>query len=86
MRKSLAEVLQKPERGVENPYWSFTVSYKLRILSYWIEKRVACGPTRVCELTREEVAYHFKVPAANLSQWMKEAGEGKFVAMKAGQR
>jgi len=64
----------------------YTVSYKLQILSYWIEKRVACGPTRVRERTREEVAYHFKVPAANLSRWRKGEGEEKFVAMKAGQR
>ena len=85
-RKPLAEILRKPERRVENPYRSYTVSYKLRILSYWIETRVACAPTRVRELTREEVAHHFKVPAANLSRWKKEEREGKFAAMKAGQK
>lgn len=85
-RKPLAEILQKPERRVENPYRSYTVSYKLRILSYWIQTRVACGPTRVRELTREEVAHHFKIPASNLSRWRKEEKEGKFAAMKAGQK
>ena len=85
-RKTLAERLQKPERHVENPYWSYTVSYKLRILSYWIQTRVPCSLTRVRELTREEVAHYFRVPAANLSWWRKEERDGKFTAMKARQR
>ena len=33
-RKPLAEVLQSAKREVSNPYQSYTVSYKLRVLSY----------------------------------------------------
>ena len=38
---------------------------------------------KVHEPTQEKVAYHFKVPAANVSRWRKEEKEGKFAAMRA---
>jgi len=63
-----------------------TVSYKLRVLSYWMQTQIPCGLTKVREPTREEIAYNFKIPAANLLRWRKEKKEGKFTAMKADER
>ena len=34
VRKPLSEVLRRPQKEVTNPYRSYTVSYKLRVLSY----------------------------------------------------
>ncbi|RPA95695.1 hypothetical protein L873DRAFT_1296168 [Choiromyces venosus 120613-1] len=85
-RKPLTKILRKPKKAAENPYRSYTVSYKLRVLSYWIGTRIRCSPTKVRELTQEEVAAYFKVPASNLSRWRIEEKEGKFKQQKAGQR
>jgi len=85
-RKPLVEVLRLPSKVVTNPYHSYTVSYKLRVLSYWAGAKMPCGPTKVREPTREEVAYRFKVPAGNQSRWKKEEAAGKFKDQKAGQR
>lgn len=84
--KSFADVLQCPKKQVSNPYRSYTVRYKLRVLSYWIAAEKPCGPTRVQEPTREEVAFWFKVPAGNLTRWRKEEEQGKFIAQRADQR
>lgn len=85
-RKPLVEVLRCPPKEVANPYRSYTVSYKLRVLSYWIGTKIPYGPTKIREPTRAEVAHRFKIPAGNLSRWKKEEEEGKFTTQKAGQR
>ena len=86
VRKPLSEVLRHPQKEVTNPYRSYTVSYKLRVLSYWIGTKIPYGPTRVREPTQVEKAERFKIPAGNLSRWKKEEEEGKFTALKGGQR
>jgi len=83
-RKPLAEVLRQPSKEVTNPYCSYTVSYKLRVLSYWAGAKIPCGPTKVREPTRKEVAYRFKVPAGNLSRWKKEEAACKFQGPESG--
>ena len=48
--------------------------------------QIVCGPTKVREPTRNEVARRFKVPAANLTRWKREEEKGKFAQMKGNQR
>jgi len=86
VRKPLVKGLRHPQKEVANPYHSYTVSYKLCLLSYWIGTKIPWGPRRVREPTLAEVAERFKVPARNLSRWKKEEKEGKFIAQNAGQR
>ncbi|RPB01809.1 hypothetical protein L873DRAFT_1566635, partial [Choiromyces venosus 120613-1] len=77
-RKQLAESLRAAPRRVEYPYRSYKVSYKLRVLSYWITPSIGAGPTQLRKPTRAETATRFGVPEANLSRWKKEEQEGKF--------
>jgi len=83
--KPLAEVLRYSQQEVSNLYRSYTVSYKLRVLSYWTGAKLPCSPTRVREATWEDVGFWVKIPAGNLSQWRKKELEGKLVAQTAGQ-
>jgi len=85
-RKPLTEILQRPTKVAENPYRSYTIKYKLRVLSYWIGPQIRYSPTKVRQPTREEVSNYFKVPAANLSRWRQEEKEGKFRDQQGGQR
>jgi len=86
-RKSLTEVLHaQPKRKPGNPYRSYTVSYKLRVLSFWFGKTIPCGPNTFREPTRLEVAVHFKLPVGNLSRWKKAEKEGKFLLQTRSQR
>lgn len=86
-RQRLADVLQKykkPPTG--NPYRSYTIGYKLRVLSFWFGKNIPDGPTKMREPTRLEAAKYFKIPPSNLTRWKKDEREGKFEGPKAGQR
>lgn len=87
-RKPLAEALQtvSHRKPVQNPYRSYTVSYKLRVLSYWYKPSIPCGPTKLREPTSEEVANYFKIPVRNLSRWKKEEMEGKYATQTREQR
>jgi len=85
-RKPLSELLRAPKQRVENPYRSYTVSFKLRVLSYWAAAKIPCGPTKVREPTRIEVAKRFRIPATNLTRWKREEGKGKFAEMRGDQR
>jgi len=87
-RKALSETLQKVShlKPVQNPYRSYTVSYKLRVLSYWYTASIPCGPTKKREPSRDEVANYFKIPVGNLARWKKEEKEGKYGAQTRQQR
>jgi len=85
-RKPLSELLRASKQGVENPYRSYTVSFKLRVLSYWAAAQTSCGRTKVREPTRIEVAKRFRIPATNLTRWRREEEQGKFTEMRGGQR
>jgi len=77
-RKQLAESLRAAPRRVEYPHRAYKVSYKLRVLSYWVTPSIGTGPTQLRKPTRGETATRFGVPEANLSRWKKEEREGKF--------
>jgi len=85
-RKPLTLLLRVEGRKVENPYHSYTVNFKLHILSYWMGARIREGPTKERQLTQVEVAQRFKIPATNLYRWKKEEERGKFAQMKGEQR
>lgn len=71
---------------MENPYRSYTVNFKLRVLSYSMGARIRECPIKERELTRIEVVQRFKIPATNLYRWKKEEKKGKFAMMKGEQR
>jgi len=77
-RKQLAESLRAAPRRVEYPHRAYKVSYKLRVLSYWVTPSIGAGPTQLRKPTRGETAMRFGVTEANLSRWKKEEREGKF--------
>ena len=77
-RKQLTEGLRLAPQQVENPYRSYRVSYKLRVLSYWENPSIPIGPTQLRKPTRGETAVRFKIPQTNLTRWRKEEKEGKF--------
>src|SRR5437660_1711769 len=74
-RKPVLEALQKHRKPLTgNPYRSYTINYKLRILSFWFGKNIPDGPTKMREPTRHEVDKYFKIPPSNLTRWKKEEG------------
>ena len=75
-----------PKQRVENPYRSYTVSFKFRVLFYWAAATIPCGPIKVCEPKQIEVAKRFRIPAINLTRWKREEGKGKFAEMRGDQR
>ena len=77
-RKPLAEGPRSPPKRVENPYRTYTVSSKLRVLSYWNTPSIRSSPTKLRKLARAEVVEHFKVARSNLSRWRKDEAAGKF--------
>jgi len=76
--KGLSEALRAPPKPVENPYRSYTIRYKLRILSYWQIPSIPTGPTQLRKPSRIGVAEWFKIPPRNISRWRKEEAEGKY--------
>jgi len=84
-RKALSERQQSLPKRVENPYPRYTVSYKLRVLSYWDSPSIQIGPTKRPKPTQAEVVKRFKVTKSNLSRWRKEEAEGKFNELAKGQ-
>jgi len=84
-RRPLSVALLKPKNPTLNPHRSYTVNYKLRILSYWSSKCIPCGPTRFREPTRAEVADRFQIPATNLSRWRREEEAGHYQEAKGRQ-
>ena len=77
-RKKLAERLRAPPKRVKNPYRLYTISYKLRVLSYWKTASIPTSPTQLRKPTHSEVATRFKIPKTNLYRWKKEEEEGKY--------
>ena len=77
-RKGLSEALWAPPKPVENPYRSYTIGYKLRILSYWETPSIPTGPTQLRKPSRIKVVEWFKIPPRNISRWRKEEAEGKY--------
>ena len=62
---------------------SYTVKYKLRILSYLQHGEIRCGPTKTRKPTLKETAKRFQIPVANISRWKHE--ESKLLKMSGGQ-
>ena len=85
-RKLLSEKLRAPPKRVDNPYCSYTINYKLRVLSYWDIPSIPCGPTILRKPMRTEVINRFKISGTNLTQWRKEEAEGKFLDLRKGQK
>jgi len=87
-RKPLSEALQKVShhKPVHNPYTSYTVSYKLQVLSYWYTASIPYGPTKLREPCRQEVASYFRILVSNLARWQKEEKEGKYSGQTREQR
>jgi len=84
-RKPLAEGLRSPPKRVENPYRTYTVSYKLRVLSYWNTPSIRSSPTKLRKPARAEVVERFKVARSNLSRLRKDEVAGKFKEVAKGQ-
>ena len=63
------------------PRKSYTIKYKLRILSWLQVKSVPCGPSPgdLQKLTIKETANRFCLPIANVSQWKAEEKAGKYL-------
>ena len=78
-RRPIADAPHAPPKPVESRYRSYTVSYKLRILSYWQTPSIPIGPTGKRIPRRDEVAKRYKISSSNLSRWQKEEKEGKFL-------
>lgn len=85
-RSSVADAPHVPPKPVERRYRSYTVSYKLRVLSYWYIPSIPIGPTAKHKPTRREVAHQFKIPLSNLTRWQKEEEEGKFLTQASSQK
>ena len=82
-RRLLAAQLRTSPKAVQQPRRSYTVNYKLRVLS-WLQKlSIPCGPTRLREPTLVEAAHRFKIPVANLGKWQKEERQGKYLEPSA---
>ena len=82
-RKPLAEQLRTSPLAVKPPRRSYTVNYKLRVLSWLHKKSIPCSPTRLREPTLAEAANTFKIPVANLGKWQKEEQQGKYLEPSA---
>lgn len=85
-RKLLSEKLRAPPKRVDNPYRSYSISYKLRVLSYWNIPSIPSGPTKMRKPMRTEVINRFKISGTNLTRWRKEEAEGKFSSLRKGQQ
>jgi len=85
-RQLLSEKLRAPPRPVENPYQSYTVSYRLRVLSYWETPSIPIGPTKLRKPMRIEVMQRFQIPGPNLTRWRKEEAEGKYLEHRKSQQ
>lgn len=84
-RKLLAQQLRSLPKRVENPYRTYTVSYKLRVLSYWATPSIPISPTKLRKPTRAEVAERFKVAGSNLSRWRNDEAAGNFESLERSQ-
>jgi len=82
-RKLLAKQLRTSPPAVQQPRRSYTVNYKLRVLSWLQKPSIPCGPTRLREPTLAEAANRFKIPVANLGKWQKEERQGKYLEISA---
>jgi hypothetical protein len=85
-RQKLSKSLRKPPPPVGSTRRSYTINYKLRVLSYWFTPSIPIGPTRKREPTRLEVADRFKIPASNLSRWKKDEIAGRYSEQESSQR
>lgn len=85
-RSSVADAPRVPPKPVESRYCSYTVSYKLRVLSYWYIPSIPIGPSAKRKPTRREVAHRFKIPPSNLTRWQKEEEGGKFQTQASSQK
>ena len=84
-RKALSGGVGSAPKGVESAYRTYTISYKIRVLSYWDTPSIRISPTKLRKPTRAEAAERFKVAESNLSRWKKDQGEGKFKELAKGQ-
>jgi len=82
-RKLLAKQLRSTPPAVKQPRRSYTVNYKLCVLSWLQKPSIPCGPTRLREPALGEAANRFKIPLPNLGKWQKEEQEGKYLEPSA---
>ncbi|RPA96987.1 hypothetical protein L873DRAFT_1810496, partial [Choiromyces venosus 120613-1] len=78
-QKSLSEVLCKRKEPTNNLHRTYTVNYKLRILSYWKTSSIPYSPSNFHAPTWAEVAARFRLLATNLSRWKKEEEAGHYI-------
>jgi hypothetical protein len=78
-RRAIIEVSRVAPKPVGSRHCSYSVSYKLRVLSYWNSSSIPIGPSRKRQPTRKEVADRFKIPCSNLTRWQREEKAGKFL-------
>jgi len=57
---------------------SYTINYKLCVLSWLVWPFIPCGPTKLREATLAEAAKHFRIPAVTLGKWRKEEKSGNY--------
>lgn len=62
---------------------SYSVKYKLRVLSYLQHAEIPYGPTKTRKPTLKETSVHYKIPIANISRWKHE--EPKLLKMSGAQ-
>lgn len=68
-RRPIAEQQLAFPRAVKYTKRSYTVKYKLRVLSYWHYTKIPTGPTTSRPPNRAEVSHRFKIPPTNLLRW-----------------
>ncbi|RPA99256.1 hypothetical protein L873DRAFT_1843781 [Choiromyces venosus 120613-1] len=75
-RKLLSEQLRVVPKPVENRYRSYSISYKLRVLSFWDTPSIPSGSSTVHKPTCVEVISRFRIRGSNLTCWHKEEAKG----------
>jgi hypothetical protein len=68
-KRPISEKALAPPRPIQTPHRSYTVKFKLRVLSYWRHTRLPIGPTQTRQPSRSEVSRRFKIPLSNLTRW-----------------
>jgi len=85
-RTQLAEVLHVPQKKSQSHHRSYTVGYKLQVLSYWYASHIKYGSSKFREPTVREVGKYINIPVGNLHRWRKDEKEDKFAEAKQQQR
>lgn len=71
---------------VQNCRKSYTINYKLRVLSWLQTASIPCGPSKFQQPTIREAADQFKIPFGNLGRRQREEKAGRYLEISASAR